>query len=224
VTGRPRHLGVEVIAIAAAAISLVLTGCVPTREIPSGEMSDEDTQLVLERNMNWFWEELQLDDAKRPPDPTVEYIAPDQWATVLSQCMTDRGFDDYVESGGGLQLGNYLADEEESIAWYLCQSTYQSDPREFGGFNTSQLEYLYDYNRDILVPCLEGHGINVDTAPPRSQAARIDGDSVGWSPYYFLRSTFDPLNDAQDRRIYEACPPFPPGEPFDGFHIWSELG
>lgn len=175
---------------------------------------------MLDRNRDIVWEAMGLADAKRPPDPDVEYIGDDEWGAALADCMTDRGFVGYVESGGGIQMGDYTGDEYEAIAWYLCQATYQYDPRVLGGINASQLDYMYEYNRDTLVPCLEGHGIDVEQAPPRDEATTIDSEFAGWNPYYYMADGFDPTTNKADRNIYESCPPFPRGEPFDSFEIW----
>lgn len=209
-------------AAAVAAVCLLMAGCVPVREVPAGGLSDDEVQLLLARNIDGVWMGMGLDDAKRPPDPAVVFIDQDQWAPSMASCMTDQGFTGYVGDESGLQVGNYVEREDESIAWYLCQATYQHDPNEYGGLNGRQLEYMYDYNRDILVPCLEAHGVDVGTPPDREAAVTVGGDSAGWNPYYSMFESFDPNTDAVDRLIYRDCRPYPKGEPFDGIEVWPD--
>lgn len=216
-TGRASSIGaVAVLGIAC----LLLAGCVPVREVPTGGLSDTEVRMLLDRSIDNIWSSMALDDAKRPPDPAIVFIDQDDWAPTMASCMTDQGFVGYVGDESGLQLGNYSEREAESIAWYLCQVTYQSDPNDYGGLNGRQLEYMYDYNRDVLVPCLEAHGVEVGTPPDREAAVTVGGDSAGWNPYYSMYDTFDPSASAADRMIYDDCRPYPKGKPFDGIEIW----
>jgi hypothetical protein len=205
-------------AVAAAACALaMLTGCIPTRAVPTAAPSEADLQAFMQRQMDFAWLDTGLPDAQRPPNPAIVYIEMDEWATALSECMTERGYDTYVAStDGGLTLGEYLRDDQESLDWYLCQAMHQSNPAEFGLPSSDQLEYLYDYNLKVLVPCLEAHGESVDFAPTRDEAATVGSDYMGWNPYYFMQSPFHPDTSDRDRDIYESCPPYPVGEIFDG--------
>ena len=46
--------------------------------------------------------------------------------------------------------------------------------------SSEQIEYLYNYHRSWLVPCIESRGIAVDDAPTRAEFAANAGQ---WDPY-----------------------------------------
>ena len=208
-------------ALVLACCALLLWGCVPTRAAPSGPPTQADYDQFVQRAMDQYWRDTGLPDRLRPPDPTVEYLGTDDWTVVLSSCMVEKGFSDYADTGNGLVIGDFTADQEENIAWYLCQSTHQWNPADYSLLSSEQLEYLYDYNRSTLVPCLEAHGYDVEFAPTREEAGTYSGPYAAWSPYYSLGLTFDPTTDAADRRLLDTCAPFPVGEAFDPYRdMW----
>jgi hypothetical protein len=208
-------------ALAILAVALLLTGCVPTREIPTTEPTEEEYLLWLDGNADSAWNVLGLDDDLRPPKPEYVYTAPADWPATIVRCMNARGYENYVSDDFSVSPGSGLASEQEQIDFFDCQTTYQVDPRLYGIFGGEMLEYLYDYNRSVLVPCLEAHGVEVEIVPPREEAAVVGGDYQGWNPYYWMYDRFDPVNDARDRYIYESCPPYPKHEALDNMRqIW----
>jgi len=206
--------------LALVAAAMLLTGCVPTREIPTGGPTERELQAVIDRSIDFAWDDAGLPDELRPADPEIVLINMGEWADSLAECMTARGFEGYEASGGGLQIGECRDDQKEALNWYLCQATYQVDPSVYGLLGGATLDYLYDYNLTTLVPCLETHGVAVTFAPTRKEAASIIGEYSGWNPYYSMMQRFDPTVNERDRLVYEACPPFPPGKQFEGYRIW----
>lgn len=208
-------------AAAIAVAALLLTGCVPTREIPTAGPTEEEYDLWLGANADSYWAALGLDDDLRPPQPEYIFTEPEEWAVAIVRCMNTRGYENYVNDNNAVLSGEGPPSQQEQIDYFDCQTTYQVDPREYGFFGGEVLEYLYDYNRTMLVPCLEAHGIDVEIVPPREEAAVVGGDYQGWNPYYWMYERFDPINNARHKYIYESCPPFPAGEAFDPLRdIW----
>lgn len=207
--------------IAAIAVLLLLTGCVPTREVPTSGPTDAELQKFLDQQVDFLWVNSGLPDEQRPANPEPTFIGAEDWAVSLATCMNDLGHDNYVAEDNGLSTSPAVGDAEESLDWFLCQATYQFDPAQYELWSGAQLDYLYDYNRSVLVPCLEAHGEAVTFAPTREQAATVGGEFSGWNPYFWNWENFSPKTSARDKHISESCPPFPAGEPFDEMReIW----
>lgn len=200
---------------------LLLTGCVPTAPMPSMEPTDSEVEAWLTRQDDWLWDSTSIDDASRPR-PEHVLVESSEWMSLLSDCMTDRGYSAY-DSDTTPQLTyvfDHSDDLQERIDWYECQVTYQIDPAEYGLVGGEMLDYLYRYNTTVLVPCLEAHGVSVVDVPTREQAG-AGGEFEGWNPYHWMRHLFDPKANPDDRLVYESCPAFPHGSQFDEWrNIW----
>lgn len=98
-----------------------------------------------------------------------------------------------------LRLGGLFEDEMKK-----CESAVLS-PNEAGYFSTAQLDYLYDYYQDTLVPCLQLQGLDVGFAPSRSEFASVAG-WVSWDPYSELGAAVPPSRSAE---IRSRCPGYP---------------
>lgn len=206
---------------ALAASALLVTGCVPTREIPPARPSESDLELYIQRDIDDQWEFLGLRDELRP-EIEVEIVSVEDWPRAVADCMNELGYDGYRAESGGFTSTGGLRDERESIAWYSCFAGHQFDRGESGMISSASLDYLYDYYVTTLVPCLQSHGISLHFVPTRSEAGTLTGDYAGWNPYYEISETFNPTTREWDRFVYDECPPFPKGEAFDPYReIWG---
>ena len=208
--------------LAVLAVLLLLAGCVPTREIPQAEATDAEIESYMSSVDDSLWATAQLADRFRPP--IVEHVVINQgeWVSSLAGCMNYLGYAEYDdELAGSLAYVFNLSDPvAERVDWYLCQATYQVDPRDYGLMGGEMLDFLYRYNTSVLVPCLEGHGVHVANVPSREEAG-LGGPFQGWNPYYRLYQSFDPKNSARDRHVFESCPAFPEAEQFDAMRpVW----
>jgi hypothetical protein len=89
-----------------------------------------------------------------------------------------------------------------------CENGVLLEPNEGGYFSAAQLDYLYDYFQDSLVPCLQLQGLEVGFAPSRSEFASSAG-WIRWDPYSELGATLPPSRSAE---IRSRCPEYPPAE------------
>lgn len=207
--------------LAALAVLLLLTSCVPVREVPPPDPTEAEVEAWASDLDDWLWQESSLDDSLRPPI-THLFTTGAEWIDAVSGCMRDRGYTAYDPSTAGTVLYTFDPDnpDAENLDWYECQATYQADPMESGLMGGEMLDYLYRYNTRVLVPCLETHGIDVVDVPTREQAGFL-GDFTGWNPYYWMRHRFDPDTNLEHRLVFESCPAFPSAEYFDDVReIW----
>lgn len=179
--------------IAIAAAVLLLVGCVPTRPVP--ERSADDLAAQTDRFLAVQWAYLGFTpDSTRPAVDVERYVRVEQQAVILRECVAESGYD--IE-------GPPTAQQAEAI--YVCNARFPVDPALFGFHGDAELDFIYDYYVESLVPCLAGFGVE-----PRRMASRDEfHDPVDtlflWSPYDGLRI------DQQERDfLATACPSMPP--------------
>jgi len=209
-------------AVAGASVLLLLTGCVPTRELPPVTPTEAELEQWVTRSDGLLWETTGLDDSLRPASIEHQYVESSDWVQWLSICMFERGYNEYDVDKASRMFYSFdpAVEVVETIDWYECQVTYQVNPGEYGLMGGAMHDYLYRYNTSILVPCLEGKGVRVGYVPTLQEAG-FDGEYFNWNPYFWLRETFNPDVRKSDRLVYEACPPFPDDPVFDSMReIW----
>jgi len=185
--------------VAIAAAALLLAGCsaAPTTEPPSG-LSDEE-ELSYAQSYALQWSGIEVPDA--PAVEVVAYIPSAGWGTAVSGCMNAAGYADYSATRTGMTYPS-REDDAETLALYTCIARYpvQSDFSAYA--NKAQLEFLYDYFRDSLIPCLAAEGYIVPgTAPSREQFSEFTVQPR-WNPYNALPST-------PPAAVRERCPASP---------------
>ena len=71
-----------------------------------------------------------------------------------------------------------------------------------GGFyevlTDDQLNYIYDYYKKTLVPCMIMNGFTPTTAPTRTEFLALAGQ---WSPYYSVDVGLGPVQYEQVERV-----------------------
>jgi hypothetical protein len=205
--------------LAAALVVLALAGCTAVGPPPAGfspHQWNERRALELDR----AWQSTGLPDTLRPPTPEPVAISPDEWAGAFAQCMNNAGFDNYQAQGDGVMITEVdmtpEMEESQTIAWYTCGATFRVAGNE--GYNDAEFEYIYDYYRDELIPCLAMHQVEIasDEVPTRQQFA----DGLGsWNPYGAVTDAAK-KHLFRDASIADDCPDTPPGMDSRG---WSDI-
>ena len=198
--------------LVALAILLALTGCVQVTHPPATGLSAEAREAYAERAMDSYWGEPEM-QGLRPASIEVTFVDSANWGNVVVECITDAGYDGYESVGGG---GISFAGEQtldERYALLLCVSEWQVEPEQTGVLNDAQLNYLYDYYRDITVPCMALAGLPVVEAQTRAEFIETGGY---WRPYSASDtvSSFDIgksawYRSAPDNDLEALCPTWP---------------
>jgi hypothetical protein len=161
------------------AAALLLTGCVQSRPLPPTPTDAELAQLNT-RVQDIQWQYLGFTpDAPRPDVDFVRYVDPDDTAGTYAECMIDAGFPDYDP------YATANDDVGQTLALFVCISEYPLEPRYYNLFTTRQLEFLYDYYQEAVIPCLTGAGVDVGEIPTREQFTKPlqGGGAYLWSPW-----------------------------------------
>lgn len=187
----------RVIAIAAAALLLAGCSAAPVAEPLSG-LSDEE-ELSYAQSYALQWSGIEVPDA--PAVEVVAYIPSAGWGTAVSGCMNAAGYADYSATRTGMTYPS-REDDAETLALYTCIARYpvQSDFSAYA--NKAQLEFLYDYFRDSLIPCLAAEGYLVPGAAPTREQFTAFTVEPRWNPY-------NALPTAPPSAVREACPASP---------------
>ncbi len=200
--------GARVRLAVAVAAALLLTGCVTVVEPPPGDMTVAERDQALADFMDYAWQITELDDALRPVDPEVEFIAPNEWGPALATCMNDKGYPSYSGEANFLSSGHTVEpDENERLSLFLCSVGHQVDPLTYEPLNDAQRDFVYDYYQRSLVPCLLRAGVPVIDPPSRELFV---ANSTAWNPYLMLPDdVLAALLD--DGEVIARCPPDPAG-------------
>lgn len=161
----------------------------------------------------------QLDDAwsgdprhNRPSTVSARFLLPNGWGFAMKQCMIESGFTafDFDRVSGftnGLERTSDAG--EEGLAWYYCRSRFPTYDTVFSDLDDAQLDELYLYYRERLVPCLALQGSAVLKVPTREQFGTGGAGQPGsWNPYLTAEL---PASVAVASAVLEACQPYPPG-------------
>ena len=188
-----------------ATLCLLLAGCAspPT-----------DTPANVELHVLQALDDAWTPDARtntRPATVPVRFVLPNGWGYVMQQCMVDVGYSDYTFSRADGFSNNQRAASrtgEEGLAWYDCGKRFPEYDVAFTRLDDGQVDALFAYYRDWLLPCLAAHGVAVENVPTIEQFRDGDGGQPGsWNPYLdSARPTSITAVDVQ----FAACPPYPP--------------
>lgn len=190
--------------LAVAAYCALLAGC-STVALPPGLTDAEIKAQVEEGNRQW-WESMFPGEPMPEIEP-IEYVDAAHAQEVIADCMRGGHIDGLLigEDDSWVYLGNDSA-VQESIdrRYFQCNAQYPYDPAELNILSDAQLKWIYYYNRDRLVPCLQLDGYTIINRT----SDYVDGSFDYWIPYYEMY----PLPTADEwRRIDLRCPPSPIG-------------
>ena len=183
-----------------AVFALLLAGCATAQPEPLTGLT-EDEQAEYAQSFALQWSGIELEDP--PSVDVVAYLPADDWGAALSGCMNSAGYDGYVDTGNGFFFpARSDSDEAQNLALYTCIGEYPVRADYSSYANHAQLEFLYDYFQDSLIPCIESSGFDVpDTAPARDEFVAYTV-IPRWNPYKAMtqRATSELLG---------RCPPYP---------------
>lgn len=189
--------------VAVAASTLLLAGCAETRQAPPSGVSDAELAEYHDYMGSRMWEFTGLPQSMRP-EVVPQIVEVEEWSERMEGCG-DTGA---VANAAGLQAA--------AILEYRCRMSYQLASERLGLLNEAQLDYLYDYYQDTLVPCLRIRGVELPEILTRDEAVDIGRfGAFPWNPYNAMPDFV--RGDVQDAALWQDCPAFPPDAVFDRF-------
>lgn len=194
--------------LAAALLVLALAGCSTTAAPRPGLSADELADRRIHTDtMNWA--ATGLGKEFRPATPALATVSRENWPSAYVTCMNNAGFDEYVAVEGGWTVGSEQdgPSEAERLAEYICTQSFEIEGQYDDWFNDAEIDYLYAYYREFLVPCLAERGFSPIASPTENEFA---DNFASWHPYFSVGASrrgelFDDLD------TFALCPPTPPG-------------
>ncbi len=192
---------------------LALAGCASpsmqpsvTPTAPAGSLDGDMERDQAEE----YWEFVvsMYPDATRPEAERVRFISPDEWAQVQVDCLNGEGFRAEASSDGGLAPSAQIPEaqmEGYAIARYICTVKYPFDPKYLAPISPEQIDLVYDYYVDTLIPCLEREGYPVDDPPSRALFRDTYETEDRWMPYEVLLGS----SQSEWDRVGGICPQMP---------------
>lgn len=192
---------------------LALAGCAsppPLPAVPVMTPADRDASYEAYVESRWQTVAGQYPDVAQPVVDRIRYITPGEMPDVIVECLKQEGHDAFVSTdafGPALQVGSAEGQGEAlALAWYVCDVQYPIDPTLTQPLSAAEVEYMYDYNVRVMLPCLASHGHQL-TAPSKQVYVDTFGTAEGWYPYGELLGL--PSDELQ--ALGSACPQNPPG-------------
>jgi hypothetical protein len=152
---------------------------------------------------------------KDPPNTEMIRLVPaDQQAAVLKDCLAQAGFDVTISDGGVAPPSDIPRSQADAyqLAEYVCYAEYPADPDTFPpALNETEVETLYDYYVNELMPCLEAHGYDIPSPPPLEvfKDEFATGQNL-WFPYDWVPAVS--LSNKKWEEINRDCPQAPSDE------------
>jgi hypothetical protein len=211
------HVGFGQQVAALALVGLLgLAGCSAVVTTPP-EPTPSDFDDLLQQRLDVVWKKTKLDDAHRPPIAAGPILSQFAAGHAFSRCMQSLGWPEYFshDTGYGYRALQLATSDEERLNWYECFAAYPVDG-EFGFASVAQYDYIYDYYRDSLIPCLRSHGYLVSRAPDRLEFRTTWFDwsdplsPYVWNPYYEIPG----YGGSEPLAVTQFCPPVPSGQTY----------
>lgn len=174
-------------AVAIAAV-LALCGCAVTP--PPAGPTRQDVSYYNERLLELTWANTGI-AGERPEVEQGEPLTQGDWFDFVFSCFASRGIADVAlgwSLTGGATIstpsGAVIDDERVQRHFFECAAAHPMDVAQHNTLlSVDQLEYVYNYYADELVPCILLHGYTLGRAVTRQDFV----DSLGqWNPYYSI--------------------------------------
>lgn len=163
------------------------------------------------------WLKRSADEVGLKNPPAVALV---RWVSleddIVAQCVTEQGFPAKRKNGGLAFDGVSTAQEQAlNLAVHVCQSKYSYEPKYLQEWTPEQLEVLYEYRIQYLMPCIASFGHPSSQEVPTKEkfiSTFHTPQRIDWYPERVVESSILP----EDADMRAACPANPPAKYFYG--------
>lgn len=189
-------------AAALVAAAFVLCGCVA---VPPPGPTEADRVAFNERILDKSWANSGL-PGERPAIDTQAETDSLAWVQAISLCMADSAVANYGWGFNGIDgytlygpSGDTVDDPDKQLAFYGCIAAHSYVDAYADVRTPAQLDFIYDYYADWLVPCVLDQGYTFGIVPTRDQFHEYNGQ---WTPY---SAVVPNLTSTEYERLALAC-------------------
>lgn len=190
---------------ALAASVLLLGGCATAPAMPA-PLSPAEIKGRMASTAQQWWQAMFPSEPQPAVDP-LAYLPRDEASAKIVGCLKAADIEGLLfgPDESWIYLGSDPdAADEVNRTYYVCAQQYPLSFDDEIFLSDEQREWIYDYQRERLVPCLQLLGYSVAN---RSTAYEPVVDD-SWAPYYEMYPT--PAGSDWER-IDLRCPPSPVG-------------
>jgi hypothetical protein len=206
--------------VCAVAAVLALAGCAsrPT-PVPPPPTAVQVKSMMAEWSVAQT-RNYEMDLAESIANPgVVGFIDLSDWPEVMTTCVEGRGGLD-AEYGPGFQASLPALSSKDAAVTYAanaeCRIEYPLTSLREQLRTPAQLDYIYTYFKNQLIPCLRSQGVVVQPLPSSAQFKVQSENGLNlWSPYAHIRSQ-PGQSDASLTALKARCPALPAGIPSPG--------
>ncbi|PZQ88965.1 MAG: hypothetical protein DI534_09265 [Leifsonia xyli] len=174
--------------------------------VPFADPQVEAERLAANQDRDWQGVVASYPDAVRPDVAFAHWTSDDERRDLgsdLNRCLVEAGAElaqgtDAEGRPSGVEY-SFPPTQEATVAVYACRSlAYPMRPLDGSGAGG----WLWDLASEVLVPCLEAHGIPQAALPTREeQVASVYERGFGWVPDFGQSAT----DVGPDSDAYSAC-------------------
>lgn len=190
-------------ALAVAASLLLLAGCA-SPVMPEPLTDAEIAERVQADKQSW-WDSMFPDEPMPSVEP-IEYIDQSSASSPVLDCVAEANLPGVTVGAQGIQYVGTDVNDALNRQLFICSAQYPYNPSEVGYLSSAEMEWLYYYNRDRFVPCLQMLGYSVTN----QTGDYVEGSYDFWMVYNELAQV--PADDWA--RIDLHCPQAPIGPTF----------
>ena len=209
-----------------AAVLCCLTACAPAVAQPPPAPTEAEVTSIMNRYVAYQRDRLGLQFAPEWGEVRFyRFVSAADWVPVMTGCVAGLGvrgvtfYDDLTSSRDGGD-DQYAALQRRAIG--VCSLRYPLDGVRSYLMTNAQLDYLYSYYSNVLVPCLRSNGYRV-LLPTRTEFTSFGSRQFYvWNPYedasLMSIGSGDPGWPGErppaapdSELLVRKCPPRPPG-------------
>jgi hypothetical protein len=192
--------------------ALLLTGCATGEQrLPAGPTDAELVQLLDEQNTRWW--NAAFPDEEQPIVEIVDFVDGSEQTKAVAGCLVESGYPDYVDSFGNIRFDLAIDDRDFERAYFICSVKYPLELSALGYLSEAQVAYIFDYEVEVVSPCLRLLGFDISEPPNRESylESHRTGGGLNWSPYWDAVNLYegDPWTPEFWDFIDFHCPPLP---------------
>lgn len=173
---RPQRRTLLILSVSALAITV--SSCSTTGEDSVASGSSLPSEQMSDTSSDEYARDLGTSDP--PSVDVVREVQPEEYSTVLEECLTGAGFPPSTPAGSRMPEWDILEEQSAafSLAEYVCWAQYPVAAESQSSLTDEQMGLVYDFWLSETIPCLAELGYEV--AEPPSRAAFVGGQL--WDP------------------------------------------
>jgi hypothetical protein len=193
--------------MAIAASVALLTSC-SAAPVPALSPSNLASIRASILDSQWSIVSGEYPEAVRPDIRVKRTVSDHDWPLIMVACLNGAGFKAFAESGGV----SYASSQgqtpiEYAVSYYDCAAQYPALSDIVSRLDPRLAELQYEYQVNVVRPCLLLSGAPSPPSPDRSAAQGLEG-LAGWNPYQLI--WLNGMSLGTVRYLEHTCPPIPP--------------